>query len=56
MWNTPQGNVYLATGFTDMRKSINSLALLVTETLAHNPVGPHWFVFCGRGKDKLKIL
>lgn len=56
MWNAPQGHVYLAPGATDMRKSINSLAMLVVETLHGDPVGPHWFVFCGRGRDKLKIL
>jgi len=33
MWNAPQGNVYLAPGVTDMRKSINTLALMVVETL-----------------------
>jgi transposase len=56
MWNAPQGNVYLAPGVTDMRKSINTLGLMVVETLGMEPVGPHWFVFCGRERDKLKIL
>jgi len=56
MWNTPRGHVYLAPGVTDMRKSINSLAMLVVESMQGDPVGPHWFVFCGRGRDKLKIL
>lgn len=56
MWNAPQGGVYLAPGATDMRKSINALALLAAETLGVEPVGPHWFVFCGRQRDKLKIL
>ncbi len=56
MWGAPQGNVYLAPGVTDMRKSINTLALMVVETLGMEPVGPHWFVFCGRCRDKLKIL
>ncbi|WP_025745022.1 IS66 family insertion sequence element accessory protein TnpB [Salinivibrio costicola] len=53
---TPSGNVYLATGSTDMRKSINTLGLLVEDVLALDPVGPHWFVFCNRRRDKLKIL
>jgi transposase len=56
MWGAPQGNVYLAPGVTDMRKSINTLALMVVEMLGMEPVGPHWFVFCGRKRDKLKIL
>ncbi|AJR05509.1 IS66 Orf2 family protein [Photobacterium gaetbulicola Gung47] len=56
MITTPAGSVYLATGITDMRKSINTLGLLVEDVLELNPVGPHWFVFCNRRRDKLKIL
>jgi hypothetical protein len=56
MWSALQGCVYLAPGVTDMRKSINSLAIMVVETLGMEPVGPHWFVFCGRERDKIKIL
>ncbi|MCX8566752.1 MAG: IS66 Orf2 like protein [Glomeribacter sp. 1016415] len=56
MWGVPQGHVYLVGGVTDMRKSIDGLALLVAEELELNPVCPNCFVFCNRGKDKLKIL
>ena len=56
MWGTPQGMVYLATGHHDMRKSINGLALVVAETLGLDPVSPHWFVFCNRSRDRIKIL
>ena len=48
--------VYLATGFTDMRKSINGLSLIVSEQLAHDPFSGSVFVFCNRPRDKLKIL
>ncbi|EGQ9111188.1 IS66 family insertion sequence element accessory protein TnpB [Vibrio alginolyticus] len=34
----------LATGVTDMRKSLNTLALLVEDVLALDSIGPHWFV------------
>ena len=56
MWGTPRGMVYLATGHHDMRKSINGLALVVADTLGLDPTGAHWFVFCNRGRDRLKIL
>ena len=56
MWDTPRGTVYLATGHHDMRKSINGLALVVADTLGLDPVGAHWFVFCNRSCDRIKIL
>ena len=48
--------VYLATGFTDMRKSINGLSLLVSEQLVQDPFSGSVFVFCNHARDKLKIL
>ena len=48
--------VYLASGVTDMRKSINGLSVLVEEVLHLNPLSSHLFIFCNRGRDKIKIL
>ena len=49
-------NVYLAPGVTDMRKSIDGLALIVSELLELDPFSESLFVFCNRGRNKLKIL
>ena len=48
--------VYLASGPTDLRKSIDGLAVLVKESFALDPFSSCLFVFCNRKKDKLKIL
>lgn len=57
MINSQQiSKVYLATGYTDMRKAINGLSLLVSEQLNHDPFDGSLFVFCNKGRDKLKIL
>lgn len=48
--------VYLACGSTDMRKSIDRLAVLVKEVFDLDPFSPCLFVFCNRQRDKLKIL
>ena len=47
--------VFLAPGFTDMRKSINGLSILVDD-LDLDPFSGHLFVFCNRRQTMLKIL
>jgi transposase len=49
-------NIWLATGRTDMRKGMNSLALHVQETLGRDPHAGDLFVFRGARGDKLKII
>ena len=53
---SPQGDIYLVTGHTDMRKSIDGLSLIVSEVLELNPLSSAWFIFCNRQRDKIKIL
>ncbi|MFG6121512.1 IS66 family insertion sequence element accessory protein TnpB [Thalassobacillus sp. B23F22_16] len=48
--------VYLAQGNTDLRKSIDGLAILVQEAFELDPFSPCLFVFCNRKRDKVKIL
>jgi len=49
-------HVYLARGSTDLRKSIDGLAAIVQEEFQLDPFSSSLFVFCNRGRDKLKIL
>ena len=50
------GRVFLAPGATDLRKSIDGLSALVRAVFSLDPFWDQWFVFCNRGRDKLKIL
>ncbi|WP_143561185.1 IS66 family insertion sequence element accessory protein TnpB, partial [Sporosarcina sp. P20a] len=50
------GRVYLAAGPTDLRKSIDGLAVIVQELFQLDPFSKSHFVFCNRKRDKLKIL
>ena len=52
----PAVRVYLATGATDMRKSINGLSILVAEQLNLDPLSGHLFAFCNRKRDIVKVL
>jgi len=48
--------VYLALGSTDLRKSIDGLAVLVQQSFELDPFSPCLFAFCNRKRDKIKIL
>jgi transposase len=48
--------VYLAAGSTDMRKSIDSLSILVADRLDLDPFSGYLFCFCNRKRDMVKIL
>jgi transposase len=48
--------VWLATGHTDLRRGFDGLALIVQETLKHDPHGGHLFVFRGKRGDLIKVL
>lgn len=48
--------VYLHREPIDFRAGINSLAVLVQETMALDPFAPVVFAFCNRRRDRVKIL
>jgi transposase len=53
----PSGvRVWIATGHTDMRRGMNSLALLVQEALRLDPHGGDLYVFRGKSGKLIKIL
>ena len=48
--------VYLACGYTDMRKGLDGLAILVQEKLKQDPFSGHLFAFRGKRARILKVL
>lgn len=56
IFENSHNQVYLACGPTDMRKSIDGLAVLVKEGFNLDPFSTCLYVFCNRKRDKLKIL
>ncbi len=53
---SPAVRIYLATGATDLRRSMDGLAALVRERFALDPLSGHLFLFRNRRGDRLKIL
>ena len=49
-------NIYLACGTTDLRKSIDGLALLVQKSFELDPFSDSLFLFCGKRSDRIKAL
>src|SRR5258708_18833524 len=48
--------IWIATGYTDMRKGMQGLSLLVQESLGRDPFAGDVFVFRGRGGSLIKAL
>jgi transposase len=53
---SPAVRIYIATGATDLRRSIDGLSALVREQLALDPLSGHLFLFRNRRGDRLKVL
>ena len=49
-------SAYLYSGIVTIRKSIDGLTGIVEYELELNPLEPALFVFCNRGREKIKIL
>ncbi len=48
--------VFLYRDFVDFRKSINGLVMIVEQQMQVSPLTGSVFVFCNKGRDKLKVL
>ena len=48
--------VYLALGYTDLRRGIDGLATIVQEQFLLDPFTNTLFLFCGRRRDRIKGL
>lgn len=49
-------NIYLHRAPVDFRKSINGLSVIVEQQMTLSPFDNALFVFCNKGRDKLKAL
>lgn len=49
-------HIYIACGRTDMRRSIDGLAAFVQQSFHLDPCSNSLFLFCGRRRDRIKVL
>jgi transposase len=52
----PRTRIFLALGATDMRKSFDTLALLVRSRIGEDPLSGDVFVFCNKDRNRIKVL
>lgn len=50
------GNIYIVTGYTDMRKSIDGLCAIILKQLQTKPGRNAIYLFCGKRCDRIKVL
>ena len=48
--------IYIVCGYTDMRKSIDGLCAIIEDQLKMDPSSSALFLFCGRRRDRIKVL
>ena len=48
--------IFLVTGYTDMRKSIDGLMMIIRDNYGMDPYGNSLYLFCGRRCDRIKAL
>ena len=48
--------IYLITGYTDMRRSVDGLMGIVKDVYNLDPYANAAFFFCGRRADRIKVL
>lgn len=53
---TRAAHVYLACGYTDLRRGIDGLAAMVQQRFQLDPFSDSLFLFCGRRTDRIKAL
>ncbi len=56
MLNFTGQRIFLVAGPTDMRKSFNGLGGIARELLGATPASRDLFLFCNRGKNRLKVI
>ena len=48
--------IYIVCGYTDMRKSIDGLCAIISDTFCMDPSGNALYLFCGKRCDRIKAI
>lgn len=56
IFNYTPRKIFIKPGYTDMRKSVNTLAVMIETDMKLNPFDSAFFIFCNRRNDTMKLL
>jgi len=48
--------IFIRPGYTDLRKAVNGLTVLVQENMKQDPFSGSVYLFCNRGRKLLKVV
>ena len=48
--------VYIRPGYTDLRKAVNGLSVMIQESMQHDPFTGSVYLFCNRERKLLKAI
>ena len=49
-----KAKIYIRPGYTDLRKAVNGLAIIIEEGMAGEPFSGNLYLFCNKGRKLLK--
>jgi transposase len=48
--------IYLACGYTDLRRSVDGLTIIIKQQFKMDPFGNYLFMFCNKSRNRLKAI
>jgi len=55
-FDTSKARISIRPGYTDLRKAVNGLSVMVEQQMAGEPFSGNVYLFCNRGRKLLKAL
>jgi transposase len=56
IFDLSKARIFIRPGYTDLRKAVNGLSVIVEQQMAGEPFSEDVYLFCNRGRSLLKAL
>jgi len=55
-FDTSKARIFIRPGYTDLRKAVNGLSVMIEQEMAGEPFSGNVYLFCNRGRRLLKAV